>query len=137
MRFDIRFLDSIKHPIEGFIDALVDEPEVREYHIIVLFLDHRNNSAILSSNGEFGEYLKSKFKNNKNMLIKFPENYHNPFHVKTLNKDDYLECGCGWRESEQEHIKRKMIITSSPISREEKEDDKLEMRIITRSQVPV
>ena len=131
MKFGVRFLNSEKYPIDGFIDALLDEPMYNIYHISVSFLDFHNNSAIILASGEFGEFMKEKFQHNKHLIFTLPDNYHNPFHIMTLAKDGYLECGCGYRESEQEHIKRIMIISQS------KPSQMLEIKIISRSEVPV
>ena len=124
MKFEIRFIDAEKYPIDRFIDGFKDTLEAREYHISVSFLDHRKNSAIILATGEFGEYMKSKFGRNKNLVFTLPDNYHNPFHVKTMNKDGYLECGCGWKESAQEKVKREIVIV------EHKSDSELEMSIV-------
>ena len=110
MKFEVRFTDFEKHPIDGFIDALKDAPECKEYHISISFLDFRNNSATILATGEFGEYIKTRFNHNKNLVFTAPDNYHNPFHSKFL-LNGYLMCGCGWKESESEKIKRTMIVS--------------------------
>lgn len=131
MRFEIRFLDMEKYPIDRFIDGLYEDSECKQYHISVSFLDHRKNSAILLATGEFAEYIKTKFSNNKSLIFTLPSDFHNPFHTRYLDKEGWMICGCGWKESPQEHTKRIMVtqpIVSQPLNI-------LEMKIVSRSEV--
>ena len=149
MRFEIRFLDFEKYPIDGFIDALAEDKTLIEYHVSVAFLDHRKNLAVLYATGEFGEYIKTNYGRNKSMEFKFPENYHNPFHNSYLDNNGWKICGCGWKESESEHTKRTMVLVPAPTiqdsivdAREKMEKirtnqtDTLIMRVVSRSEIP-
>ena len=129
MKFEIKFLDSEKYPIDKFIDNILDEDELRQYHVSVSFLDFTSNSAMILANGEFGEYMKEKFQHNRSLVFSLPDDYHNPFHSK-YEEDGWMMCGCGWKESEPEHIKRTMVITTRQT------EDKIEMTIISRNEIP-
>lgn len=134
MRFEVAFSPEMreKYPIEGFCDAILDELEVQQYHVSVSFLDHRRNSAVILATGEFGEFIKEKFQHNKFISIKFPENYHNPFHVKYLDKDDTMRCGCGWVESPAEHTKRLIAMTPNiPML-----SSSIQFQIVSRRDIP-
>ena len=124
MKYELQFANPEKYPIQRFLDGLTEE--YTSHGISVIFLDHRNNSAIIYADGEFGQILAERFKNNKSLTLKLPDKYHNPFH-HTFELNGYLQCGCGWKESEQERIKRTIVITQES---EQEAETELEFRIV-------